>query len=405
MDELKNISISLLNSSSKETRYLVSVGKHYFEANALTAELLTSLKEIPSQEEGIKKFLINNNQYSFEQIKELVDNILMPKIQIIKKQSSPFIYQHNLLNKEQICKVASHLSVLFNKYFMANAMFVFMALDINFFIRSNNVAVFDEQTGLWSFLLLMVLIVLSSVFHELGHASACWHCGVEHGGIGLGLYINFPVLYTDVTDVWKLPRKKRCLVNFAGVYFQCIILIVLILLYETTHYFLIRYLILIINFGFLITLNPFFKFDGYWMISDILGVANLRQRSNETIKYIAQKLLNPYSNLPYPYLLQLRLAAKIGFSLYAIIVNFFLAFYICYLIPMFVYRFAGEFPEEIYQLVLYLSSGVTPPFSLLRNIFTQSLFFSIIIFMLVRMIKPYIDRQRKHYTKDENSKV
>ena len=393
MDEFKNISISVLNSSSKETRYLVSVGKHYFEANALTAELLTSLKATPSQEEAIQKFVFNNNQYSFEQIKELIDNILIPKIQNIKKQSSPFIYQHYLLNKEQISKVASPLSVLF------------IALDINFFVSSNNVAVFDEQAGLWSFLLLMVLIVLSSVFHELGHASACRYYGVEHGGIGLGLYINFPVLYTDVTDVWKLPRKNRCLVNFAGIYFQCIILIVLILLYETTHYFLIRYLILIINFGFLITLNPFFKFDGYWMISDILGVANLRQRSNETIKYIAQKLLHPYSNLPYPYLLQLRLATKIGFSLYAIIVNFFLAFYICYLIPMFVYKFAGEFPEEIYQLVLYLSSGITPPFSLLRNIFTQSLFFSIIIIMLIRMIKPYIDRQRKHYTKDENSKV
>lgn len=405
MDELKNISISVLNSSNKETRYLVSAGKHYFETNALTAELLTSLKDIPNQKEGIKKFIINNSQYSYEQIKELVDNILMPKIQTIKEQSSPFIYQHSLLNKKQICKIASPLSVLFNKFFMGNAMLVFMALDLNFFISSKNVSIFDEQTGLWSLLLLMVLIVLSSAFHELGHASACWHCGVEHEGIGLGLYINFPVLYTDVTDIWRLPRKKRCLVNFAGIYFQCIILILLILLYETTHYFLIRYLILIINFGFLITLNPFFKFDGYWIVSDIIGVSNLRQRSNETIKYIAQKLLHPYSDLPYPYLLQLRLTAKIGLSLYAIIVNFFLAFYICYLIPMFIYRFAGELPEEIYQLVLYLSSGITPPFYLVRNIFTQSLFFSVITFMLIRMIKPYIDRLRKHNTKDENSKV
>ena len=126
MDELKNISISVLNSSNKETRYLVSAGKHYFETNALTAELLTSLKDIPNQKEGIKKFIINNSQYSYEQIKELVDNILMPKIQTIKEQSSPFIYQHSLLNKKQICKIASPLSVLFNKFFMGNAMLVFM---------------------------------------------------------------------------------------------------------------------------------------------------------------------------------------------------------------------------------------------------------------------------------------
>lgn len=47
----------------------------------------------------------------------------------------------------------------------------------------------------------------------------------------------------------------------------------------------LRYMIIIMNFGFVMTLNPFFKFDGYWMASDILGVPNLRQRSKEIIRY------------------------------------------------------------------------------------------------------------------------
>lgn len=193
--------------------------------------------------------------------------------------------------------------------------------------------------------------------------------------------------------------------NFAGVYFQCLILIVLILLHETTHYFLIRYLILVINFGFLLTLNPFFKFDGYWMASDILGVANLRQRSKEIVKYIIQKLLHQHCELPRPYLLQLQPVAKIGFFFYALIVNFFLAFYMFYLIPMFVYKFVGEFPEKIHQLVLYFSDGITPPLSLLHNIFTQGLFFFVIIYMLARIAKLYIDKHRRHNNTDENSKV
>ncbi len=396
MDELNSISITILNSSVKETRYLVSTGENYFEANALTAELLIFLKEAQNQDEGINKFIARNAKYSFKQVKELTETIILPKIQSIRKQPSPFLYQRDLLTKEQVGMVTSGLSILFNKYFMIAALLIFATLDLDFFVRSKDLTTFNQQTGVLSFLFLMVFVVLSSAFHELGHASACRYCGVEHGGIGLGLYLNFPVLYTDVTNVWQLSRRKRCLVNFAGVYFQCLILIVLILLYETTHHFLIRYLILIINFGFLLTLNPFFKFDGYWMASDILGVANLRQRSKEAIRYIIRKMLRKHNELPRPYLLQLRPAAKIGFLFYAVIVNIFLAFYLFYMIPMLVYKFVGELPEEIYQLVLCLSGGVTPPFSLLHNIFSQVLFFSVIIYMFVRMVKPYFNKDRLH---------
>ena len=107
-------------------------------------------------------------------------------------------------------------------------------------------------------------------------------------------------------------------------------------------------------------------------------------------------MLRKHNELPRPYLLQLRPAARIGFLFYAVIVNIFLAFYLFYMIPMLVYKFVGELPEEIYQLVLCLSGGVTPPFSLLHNIFSQVLFFSVIIYMFVRMVKPYFNKDRLH---------
>ena len=75
---------------------------------------------------------------------------------------------------------------------------------------------------------LFTFILGSSFFHELGHASACKYFGIQHGGIGFGLYLNFPVLYTDVTEVWKLKRGQRCVVNLAGVYFQSYWLILLL---------------------------------------------------------------------------------------------------------------------------------------------------------------------------------
>lgn len=94
---------------------------------------------------------------------------------------------------------------------------------------------------------LLVFMLASSFFHELGHASACKYFGVRHGGIGFGLYLNFPVLYTDVTEVWKLNRAQRCVVNLAGVYFQSYWLIALLTAFLLTGNDILRYLILIID--------------------------------------------------------------------------------------------------------------------------------------------------------------
>lgn len=104
---------------------------------------------------------------------------------------------------------------------------------------------------------LFVFMLLSSFFHELGHASACKYFGLHHGGIGFGLYLNFPVLYTDVTEVWKLNRMQRCVVNIAGVYFQSYWLLALLIAFLLTNNDMLRYLILTMNLSFLMTLNPF----------------------------------------------------------------------------------------------------------------------------------------------------
>lgn len=402
MKELQNITITVLDSATKDVRYLIATNGHFFEANSLTADLIASLRDADSEEGGINNFIAKYNNYSAKQIKGLLDNYLLPKIRSMQKQSSPFLYQRSILAKEQIGKVSKYLSLLFNKFFMMVAMTVFVTLDVLFFIECEDVTAFNGHLGFFSMLSLFVLVVLSSAFHELGHASACHYCGVEHGGIGIGLYLNFPVLYTDVTNVWGLPKMKRCLVNFAGVYFQSLLLIVLIAVYMLTQFFIIRYLILVINFGFLLTLNPFFKFDGYWMASDILGVANLRLRSKEAVRYFILRIINKHDTIPLPYLLQLKPSTKVCFIVYSIMVNIFLAYYMFYIIPSFIFKFVKEFPDEIYQLVLYCSSGITPSFSLIRNISTQALFMSLIVYVVIRLIKIILDRNRKRTYTDEN---
>lgn len=100
--------------------------------------------------------------------------------------------------------------------------------------------------------------------------------------------------------MWKLKRGQRCVVNLAGVYFQSYWLILLLGVFFVTGNDILRYLILIMNLGFAMTLNPFFKFDGYWIASDLLGVPNLRQRSLELFSYMWNRLKKrPIKQLPY----------------------------------------------------------------------------------------------------------
>lgn len=131
-----------------------------------------------------------------------------------------------------------------------------LALDTWFFFTTSDLLLFNNKVNIYMVAGLLVFMFASSFFHELGHASACKYFGVRHGGIGFGLYLNFPVLYTDVTEVWKLNRAQRCVVNLAGVYFQSYWLIALLVAFLITGNDILRYLILIMNLGFVMTLNP-----------------------------------------------------------------------------------------------------------------------------------------------------
>ena len=42
--------------------------------------------------------------------------------------------------------------------------------------------------------------------------------------MGVGLYLFRPVFYTDLSNAWKLNRKKRIVTDLGGIYFQVIMI-------------------------------------------------------------------------------------------------------------------------------------------------------------------------------------
>ena len=396
MKEYEDIHIQTFSSASDEARYLIGCRGQYYEAGVVVANLITTLKEYGTEDEAIKAFLRNNNnRYTIEQIRDAIKKYIAP-MQENKGGGKQFLYQKEIMSAQHVDRFSDALKLLFNKYIMVSVIFVALTLDAVFFLTTKDLLTFSNKVNAYTIIGLLLFMLASSFFHELGHASACKRFGIKHGGIGFGLYLNFPVLYTDVTEVWKLDRSRRCVVNIAGVYFQLMCIIPIIICFMLTDSDVLRYMIIIMNFGFVMTLNPFFKFDGYWMASDILGVPNLRQRSKEIIRYYINKLRRR-SIGEMPYMLRMKKKAKWGFAVYAIVVNLFMAYYFLYMLPLFIYNFALSFPMEAKQLIMYLANNVTPPFALLRNIGAQMLFFALIAYMVYNVL--YKGRKKKNGVK------
>ena len=127
-------------------------------------------------------------------------------------------------------------------------------------------------------LVLLGLVLVSMVFHEMGHASACRYGGATPGEIGGGLYLMWPALYTNVTDAYRLGRGGRVRTDLGGIYFNAVFCVVLGAIYQITGYAPLILAVATTAILMLEQLLPFVRFDGYWIVSDLAGVPDLFPR-------------------------------------------------------------------------------------------------------------------------------
>jgi putative peptide zinc metalloprotease protein len=212
----------------------------------------------------------------------------------------------------------------------------------------------------------------------LGHASALKFFNKRCGEIGFGIYITIPALYTDVTQAWGLKRWQRVVVDIGGMYFQSLYLIPIMLYNLYIPLVEIHYIIVAILFSFLMNLNPLFKFDGYWILSDALGITNLRQKSNNVFSNLIQRK-NPKE---LTYLSDFSTTYKTFIYIYMIASNLFLAYFIVIVIPNNLfnidYRSIAGLIMDDEGLTIY---GMT-----------QLIFLSFMCFILYKLVKPYFSK-------------
>ena len=122
------------------------------------------------------------------------------------------------------------------------------------------------------------LFTASAAVHELGHAAGCRYGGARPGRIGAGIYLIWPSFFTNVTDSYRLSRAGRLRTDLGGLYFTLISVLALAGIYAATGAEILLLAIAAIHLQMLEQLLPFARFDGYWILADLIGVPDLFAR-------------------------------------------------------------------------------------------------------------------------------
>jgi putative peptide zinc metalloprotease protein len=145
----------------------------------------------------------------------------------------------------------------------------------------------DPRNLVW----LLAAIGGVKVLHELGHAMACKHFGGEVHEMGFMLLVFSPCLYCDVSDAWRFPsRWQRIAVSAAGILVELALASAATIVWWYARPGLVQLVALNIMVictvnTLLINGNPLMRYDGYYILSDLMETPNLWQRSREAFKH------------------------------------------------------------------------------------------------------------------------
>jgi len=144
--------------------------------------------------------------------------------------------------------------------------------------------------------------VFIKALHELGHGFACVHMGRREGvsgavhTMGIMLLVFMPVPYVDASSSWAFRSKwRRAIVGAAGMYVELAVAAGAAIVWSRTAEGSVVHAVAY-NMMFIASLstllfngNPLLRFDGYYILSDLLEIANLSERSKRYLYYLVRR--------------------------------------------------------------------------------------------------------------------
>ncbi|WP_454869870.1 biotin/lipoyl-binding protein [Pseudomonas lini] len=163
------------------------------------------------------------------------------------------------------------------------------------------IATFPHLFSLGGALAFAVALFFAKLCHEFGHAFMAKRAGCRVQSMGVAFMVLLPMFYTDVSDAWRVnDRRARLLIGAGGVLAELVLACIALLAWSLlpdgpgrTAAFMLASATWITTL--VINLNPFMRFDGYFLLSDFWEVDNLQGRAFALCRWRLREFLFGYA--------------------------------------------------------------------------------------------------------------
>jgi putative peptide zinc metalloprotease protein len=261
--------------------------------NRATTELVKILSAATSLEAAHKVFNQSFHQtISMQSFQNLVEEKL-GGYQIIREDSVP--EKPSLKNAYLKLKIpllnaqVSHFLSIPLQPFFKPSVFWFSAGAMILFLIGMAIGFESPSLNQVNYMTLMTLIYPTMLIHELGHIAACSKYKLKPGGIGFGFYFILPVMYAEITNIWMGNKEQRIITNLGGIFAEVLYAVILSIVYLISQSPVCLFASLSISIFLLWEFNPFVRFDGYWLLSDLTNTPNLLLKSKQVLSKVMRR--------------------------------------------------------------------------------------------------------------------
>ncbi len=214
---------------------------------------------------------------------------ITPTVCAQKPPFDPFAFRVPFGSPQRLLAiVAPYTGWLFSSYIAVLATLATLWLSIQIGAEWNQFAaslsdVWLPQQQLW----LLACWLLLKVVHESAHGLACIRFGGQVRDAGVSIIFGAPLPYIDVTSSWRFEsRWQRILVSAAGMLIEWLVAIVAGFIWLASDdpgmKRLCAYIITVAAAGtILFNANPLVRFDGYYILVDLIDYPNLAARAQQ----------------------------------------------------------------------------------------------------------------------------
>jgi len=277
-----------------------------------TAKLVSEAVNLETSLNIDEEFVINVEQFLYANelcharnsngVKFLLDQRVRSKSSWLK-----WLLHHYLFFRIPIFKCDKFLSAtlpyikfVFSNWFMYLS---FGCLIAGLFFIAHQWDVFASQfvdfVSFQGFLFFLFTLILVKIAHEFGHAFVAKRYGCNVPVMGVAFLVLWPMFYTDTNESWKLEKKsERFNIARAGLAAELIIAAFATLTWNLVPPGFVRDMTFVMATitwvsSLAINASPFMRFDGYYLLSDFLGIPNLHERSGNIARWwLREKLFS-----------------------------------------------------------------------------------------------------------------